>query len=170
MIQYVFILLQLAFAVYLIFYIIAFLSGAPFVPTTNPTADAMIRLARLKKGMVAYDLGSGDGKLLLLIANNGARAVGLEINPLLVLYTYLRFLPSSVRSLIEVRWKNFWDYSFSDADALFVYLLPLRMKKLEEKIIKECRKGTRVISNSFMFPNLHLISTDTNHHIYVYRV
>ena len=51
-----------------------------------------------------------------------------------------------------------------------MYLLPLRMKKLEDKILKECKKGTRVISNSFVFPNLRLVASDTQLHVYIYVV
>ncbi len=170
MIPYIFILLQLTFAIYLIFYIVAFLSGAPFVPSTNSTAAKMVELSKVSGGKVAYDLGSGEGKLLQLIARTGAKAIGIEINPLLVAYTRLRFLFSPLNKQVEVRWRSFWDISFSDADVLFVYLLPLRMKKLEDKILKECKKGTRVISNSFVFPNLRLVASDTQLHVYIYVV
>ncbi len=75
MIPYIFILLQLTFAIYLIFYIVAFLSGAPFVPSTNSTAAKMVELSKVSGGKVAYDLGSGEGKLLQLIARTGAKAI-----------------------------------------------------------------------------------------------
>lgn len=162
-----FIFLQLLFAIYLVYYIVAFLSGAPFVPTTNPTADSMIALAKLKKGMIAYDLGSGEGKLLKRIAQKGATAIGIEINPLLVLYSTIRFY---FTPHISTRWKSFWSISLADADVLFIYLLPLRMEKLEKKILKECKKGTVIVSNSFLFPNMIQIEKDEKNHVYVYRI
>ena len=64
MLEWIFLLLNLSFAIFLFFAIIAFLTGAPFVPSTKNTAAAMIRLARIKPGMTIVDLGSGDGRLL----------------------------------------------------------------------------------------------------------
>lgn len=170
MIQVFFILLQSLFIIYLIYYIVAFLSGAPFVPSSNATASSMIALARLKKGMVAYDLGSGDGKLLHKIAETRAMAIGIEINPLLVCYSLIRALASPQRSRITIRWKSFWTISFHDADVIFIYLLPLRMEHLEKKLATECKKGTIVVSNSFLFPHWQLFRQDDANHVYVYKI
>lgn len=170
MAELIFALLNLVFAVYLLYYIVAFVSGAPFVPSTNRTADSMLKLAKLKKGMHAYDLGSGEGKLLLRIAGAGAKATGIEINPLLVLVSFIRTRMDVNRNLITVAWKSFWNCDLSDADAVFIYLLPLRMEKLEKKLMQECRKGTVIISNSFLFPHLKMSRQDTENHVYVYEL
>lgn len=170
MLAFIFLIIQLLFAIYLIYYIIAFLSGAPFVPSTNATAKSMIALAQLKKGMIAYDLGSGDGKLLGPIALTGAKAIGIEINPLLVLYSAVRRLLHPNRQIISVRWKSFWSMKFSDADVIFIYLLPLRMERLEKKLAKECKKGTLVVSNSFLFPHWKIVRQDDANHVYVYKI
>jgi 16S rRNA A1518/A1519 N6-dimethyltransferase RsmA/KsgA/DIM1 with predicted DNA glycosylase/AP lyase activity len=167
MLELFFLILNLLFAVYLIYYIVAFLSGAPFVPSTNPTAESMIKLAQLKKGMVCYDLGSGEGKLLKRIASYGAKAIGVEINPLLVLYSKIRFLTNP---LISVLWQSFWTTNLSDADVIFVYLLPLRMEKLKTKLMKECKKGTLIISNSFIFPDWKIMRQDAKNHVYIFRI
>src|SRR3989344_5032965 len=81
-----FLTIQLGFAILIFYLCIAFITGAPFVPSTNPTAHAMIRLACIKPGMKVYDLGAGNGNLLFLAAKGGATAIGLEINPLLVFW------------------------------------------------------------------------------------
>lgn len=165
-----FVCIQSAFALYLIYYIVAFLSGAPFVPTTNATSQSMIKLAHIKKGMRVYDLGSGEGKLLRLIAQTGADAIGVEINPLLVLYStvYAWFIPHAGN--IVILWRSFWSMRFSDADVIFIYLLPLRMEKLEKKLARECKKGTIVVSNSFLFPHWKILRQDVVHHVYVYKI
>jgi predicted RNA methylase len=170
MLPLLFLVIQLLFAIYLIYYIVAFLSGAPFVPTSDPTAKSMITLAQLRPGMVVYDLGSGDGRLLLLAAQKGARAVGIEINPLLVILTHVRFLFSSRRNLLSVRWQSFWKTDMKDADAVFIYLLPLRMEKLEMILKKRLKKGTLIISNSFIFPHMKMVRQDESNHVYVYRI
>ena len=157
-----FLMLQLGFIIFLLYMCIAFVSGAPFVPTKRSSAEAMIRLANLKKGTKVYDLGSGNGKLLRLAQAKGARAVGFEINPLLVMLSNLRGA--------RTRWKNFWNADISDADVVLVYLLPTHMERLKRKLKKEVKKGTLVVSNSFIFPGWKILRQDSVNHIYVFSV
>ena len=162
MIATIFLVRQFLFVVFLAYMCVAFISGAPFVPTKTGAAEAMIRLANIKKGTKVYDLGSGDGKLVRLASSRGARAIGYEINPLLVLWSNLWGA--------HTRWKNFWKANISDADVIFVYLLPNRMERLAVKLKRECKKGTLVVSNSFIFPDWKIIRKDRDNHIYVFRV
>jgi len=157
-----FLLLQIGFAITILYMCIAFVTGAPFVPSTNPVAGAMIRLAHIKKGDIVYDLGSGNGKLVLLAKKEGARAVGYEINPLLVLFSNIRGAPT--------RWKNFWRADIHDANIVFIYLLPWKMDALARKLKKDCPPGTRIVSNSFIFPNWKILRQDHTNHVYVFRV
>lgn len=154
--------IQLGFVIFIFYMCIAYVTGAPFVPTKNAPADAMIRLAGIKKGDIVYDLGSGNGKLLLLAAQKGAKVIGYEINPMLVLFSNLRGAPT--------RWKNFWHADIRDADVIFLYLIPWKMKRLAEKLKKECKHGAIIVSNSFIFPNWKIIRQDAANHIYVFRV
>lgn len=165
MIIYLFLFIQFLFVVYLFYSCIAFISGAPFVPTNTEAAVSMIKLSEIKKGDRVYDLGSGNGKLLFMAAERGAKAVGFEINPLLVLYANLRTFGSAV-----THWKNFWRADIHDADVIFVYLLPNHMDKLEKKLKTECKKGTLVVSNSFIFRGWKIARQDEKNHIYVFRV
>ena len=137
----------------------------------------MIRLARIKQGMRVYDLGAGDGKLLFLATKKGATAVGLEINPLLVLWTWIKKMLSRQSKTgfnpawgVTVRWKNFWHADLSDADVVFVYLLPWRMEKLATKLKRECKPGTLIVSNSFIFPRWKILREDKKLHVYVFKV
>ncbi len=164
-----FLVIQLAFAFFVLYLSLAFVTGAPFVPTTSKTAASMLRLARIKRGMKVYDLGSGDGKLLFLAAKQGAIAVGLEINPFLVLYSNIRSFFSPYRHTVHTQWRNFWKADLSDADVVFIYLLPWRMEKLQEKLQQKLKKGTLVISNSFIFPNWTIIRQDPKNHVYVFK-
>lgn len=157
-----FLIIQVGFVIFFFYMCVASLTGAPYVPTKTPTADAMMKLSGIKKGDVVYDLGSGDGKLLLLAAKKGARATGYEINPLLVLYANLRH----ARTL----WKNFWGADIHDADIVFIYLLPWKMERLAKKLKTECKKGAVIVSNSFIFPGWTIIRQDAAHHVYVFRV
>lgn len=170
MLPILFLILQLGFVVYLLYFVIAFLIGGPFVPSDNKTAHAMVTLAGIKKGMTVYDLGSGDGRLLFLAAKKGATAVGYELNPVLAFYTKVRALFSPYRKNIIVHCKNFWNADISDADVIFVYLLPWHMEHLAAKLKKEARKGTYVVSNSFIFPDWKILHEDHANHVYVFRI
>jgi len=130
----------------------------------------MIRLSRIKKGMTIYDLGSGNGKLLFLAAKQGAIAKGLEINPFLVLYSSIKSLCSPYRHTVHTYWKNFWTSDISEADIVFIYLLPWRMKKLEHALKLKCKKGTIIVSNSFIFPHLTCIRKDETNHVFAFRI
>ena len=169
MLGIIFLILQLGFVIYLLYYIVAFVSGAPFVPISGNTARSMIQQAKLKNGVTAYDLGSGDGKLLKLAAEDGATAIGIEINPILAAYTYVRFLFSPLRPLISVQCESFWKTNLRSADVVFIYLLPLRMEKLEIKLKKELKPGALVVSNSFIFPHWKILRQDAKNHVYVFR-
>lgn len=160
--EIVFLIIQIAFAVYISYLCLAFVTGAPFVPSTSPVAEKMVELAQLRRGQVVYDLGSGDGRILKLAAAKGAKATGFEINPFLVLY-------SKIRGAFAV-WKNFWKQDLRDANVIFVYLLPWRMAQLGKKITRECKPGTLIVSNSFIFPDWKIVRQDKPLHIYVFRV
>lgn len=170
MLTAVFLFLHVVFAILVFFLVIAFVTGAPFVPSTNPTARAMIDLARITPGMRVYDLGSGNGKLLFLAAKEGATAVGFEINPFLVLLSWMRTLASPYRNWVTTRWQNFWSADLSRADVVLVYLLPWRMEQLKNKLQKELKPGSLVISNSFIFPGWNILRQDRKNHTYVFRV
>lgn len=165
-----FLLLNLCFALFILFLTLAFVTGAPFVRSSRKATDAMIRLAHLKPGMRVYDLGSGDATLLFRAASLGATAVGLEINPFLVLWSRLKIFLSPYRKHITVRWQNFWRVDLDEADVVFVYLLPWRMEALEKLLMTKCKPGTRIVSNSFIFPSLRRVSEDPNTHVYVSEV
>jgi hypothetical protein len=163
------IMINLLFGALIFYLTIAFITGAPYVPSTKNVALKMIELANIKKGMIVYDLGSGDGRLLFLASKKGANAHGFEINPYLVIFTKLKILISNQKN-ISVSWKNFWHADFSDADVLFVYLLPWKMKNLSDLIKNQVKPGTLVVSNSFIFPDLTMIKKDDNLHVYLFRV
>ena len=128
----------------------------------------MVGLANIQKGNIIYDLGSGDGRLLFLSLNAGAgKAIGIEINPLLVLWSNFRALILSKKHA-HTRWGNFWRADLTDADVVFVYLLPWRMGKLARKLKKELKPGARIVSNSFIFPDWKILRQDRVNHIYVF--
>jgi 16S rRNA A1518/A1519 N6-dimethyltransferase RsmA/KsgA/DIM1 with predicted DNA glycosylase/AP lyase activity len=170
MLYLVFLAINLGFALFIFFLCVAFAFGAPFVPSSKKASTKIIELARIKPGDTVYDLGSGNGKLLLLAAQKGATAIGYEINPYLVLFTKVRAFFSPYRTLVHVRWKNFWSADLTDAHAVFVYLIPWKMDSLERMLRKKLKPGTLIISNSFLFPHLTQIDSDSSSHVYVFSI
>lgn len=151
------------FFLILIFYLVlTFLTGAPFVPSTTRSSKAMVELAHLKAGMTIYDLGSGDGRILREAAKRGVKAVGIEINPFLVLWSRLQGL--------SVKWQSLWKADIRHADVVFIYLLPMHMKKLEAKLKGELHPGALIVSNSFVFPGWKIVRRDIQNHIYVFQI
>jgi len=137
----------------------------------------MIELAHIQEGDIVYDLGSGDGRLLFLSADKGAAAIGFEINPLLVFWTWLQKTLSlryktgfNPVNHVTVRWNNFWNVNLSNADVVFIYLLPWRMEKLKKKLLSELKPGALVVSNSFIFPQWKVLRSDEKTHVYVFEV
>ncbi len=152
--------------------VLAIVMGAPLVPSKPETAERMIELFNLKPGEKFYDLGSGDGRLLILASQHGAKAVGVEINPYVWLLSYIRVLLSGQILGVIIFLGNYWRTDLRDADAVAVYALPTIMEKLSKKLREELKKGTRVVSNSFKIPGLGLIKEEKvgADRIFLYRV
>ncbi|MDD5470284.1 MAG: hypothetical protein PHO92_05835 [Candidatus Peribacteraceae bacterium] len=125
----------------------------PYVPTEARVVRAMVDSARLLPGQVVYDLGAGDGRTLIaaLRCCSSIRAVAIEA----VLTVYLWGRLKTLFSGEKIQWKfgSFLKRNVSDADAIFLYLCPSLMAKLEQKFTAELRRGTRVVSHAFVFPN-----------------
>ncbi len=165
-----FLVLQLLMAGFFLFLCLAFVTGGPFVPSSKRSVEAMVKLAHIKKGQTIYDVGSGDGRVLFEAAKHGAHGVGIEINPYLVWYTRIIGYFGAYRGKITVLWKNLWSADLSKADVVFVYLIPWKMDVLADKLKKELKPGSLVISNSFIFPGWSVIREDKSHHVYAFRI
>lgn len=125
----------------------------PFVPTSQAAVRHIIELANLKQGEKVYDLGCGDGRFLIEAQKKtGTTAIGYENAPIPWLLAQSRKLFS--RENVHVSMKNFFKVSLADADVIFCYLGPEMMKKVGEKIQKECKPGTRLYSNTFSIPSM----------------
>ena len=129
----------------------------------------MIELAKIKKGEKVYDLGSGDGRLVIMAAKKGARAIGFEINPFLVLISWVRILLAGVRKNAKIKWRNFWGQDISDADVVLLYLITQYMERMEKKLKAELKPGARVVSYTFKFPTWQHSFYDKENTLYVYE-
>ena len=141
------------------FCIYAFFKGSPYVPTSTKWCHKILKEARLKKGRLLIELGSGDGRFLREARQlYGVSCVGLEINPLLIFYAKILIKLQNITNISYIR-TDFFSYNLSSADYVYLYLLPNTIKKLKDKLLDECKPGTIIISHRFKvaLPNNMLI-------------
>jgi hypothetical protein len=127
------------------------LFGAPYLPTLGPQVAVALDLAALKRGDTLIELGCGDGKVLVAAAKRGLNVVGYEINPLLFLICWLRTI--KYRKQVRIIWGDFWKKQWPPAEAVFTFLLPRYMEKLNKKVIQSTDKSVKLVSFAFEIPS-----------------
>jgi len=141
--------------------------GAPWVPTSMGMVNKMLKLAEVGPDDIVYDLGCGDGRTIITAAwRYGARAIGVEIDPLRYIWCQLLITVLGLRKRIRIIYGNFFKQDLSEATVVTCYLLQDTNSKLEEKFKKELRIGTRVVSNTFTFLGLHFVRQDGDARLY----
>lgn len=150
------------------------LRGAPYVPTLKKQVATAIELAELKKGDTLLELGCGDGKVLKAAAEQGLRAVGYELNPILAAVAWLR--TRKYGNKVQVHCKDFWLADWPPAKGIFVFLLDPYMQKLDTKIVQTYGKhGTyqgmpiRLLSNAFKVPGKTPVAEREGIFVYDYK-
>ncbi len=149
----------------------------PFVPSPEVVVRRMLQLANVRKGEIVYDLGCGDGRVLIIAAREfGARAVGIEIRKDLYEQCLRRIRDLGLEDKVEVLHGSFFDYDISDADVVTLYLLTSVNERLKPKLERELKPGTRVVSHDFEVPGWKPIIIEDlyeewrSHKIYLYRI
>lgn len=129
------------------------IAGAPFVPTTMDQVDRMLKAIPLKPGMKVYDLGAGDGRLVLRAAKKyGVTAVGYEFSPLV--WFWSQMIRPFWNSKAKLKFGNFWKKDLSDADVIFCYLLTHSMNRIKTDLLPQLKPGTFIISHAFKMEEL----------------
>jgi SAM-dependent methyltransferase len=124
----------------------------PFVPTGQKVVEKMLELAEVKKGDVLYDLGSGDGRIVITAAKKyGVKAVGFgfEIDPELIKQSRERIRKEKLEKLAEIREQDILTVDLSPATVITMYLLPEVNLKLRPKIRSQLKPGSRIVSHDF---------------------
>ena len=122
----------------------------PFVPTPQPVVEAMLKLADVKKGDVLYDLGSGDGRLVVTAAKlYGVKGTGIDIDPQRIQEANANAKKEGVENLVRFLNQDLFEADIHDATVVTLYLLPGINLKLKPKLWKDLKPGTRIVSHSF---------------------
>ena len=122
----------------------------PYVPTTDKAVEAMLKLAGVAKSDVVYDLGCGDGRIVIAAAKMfGAHGVGIDINPVRIGEAKENAKKAGVENLVRFEENDLFDANFKDATVVTLFLLPNINLKLRPKLLQDLKPGTRVVSNTF---------------------
>jgi predicted RNA methylase len=145
------------------------LRGAPWVPTPMSMVHKMLKMAEVGPDDIVYDLGCGDGRIIVTAARRyGARAVGFEIDPLRYLWCQLLITVLRLRGRVKIVFGDFFSQDLSAADVVTCYLLQGTNKKLLGKLKEQLKPGSRVVSYYFTFPGLQLVRQNEEDKLYMY--
>ncbi|HTV00349.1 MAG TPA: class I SAM-dependent methyltransferase [Luteitalea sp.] len=125
-------------------------SLAPYVPTPQDVVDRMLALAKVGASDVVYDLGSGDGRLVVTAAKKfGARGVGIDIDPARIAEGKANATKEGVANLVEFRQQDALEADLSKATVVTLYLLSSSNVKLRPRLLSQLKPGARIVSHQF---------------------
>ena len=125
---------------------------APYFPTPETVVDKMLQLGGLKAGEKMYDLGSGDGRIVILAARKfKAEAVGVELDASLVKLSTDKIRTLGLSATARVIEGDLLEQDYSSADLLTIYLLPVAIEKVTPILDKQLKKGARIVAHDFEF-------------------
>lgn len=150
------------------------MSVAPFVPSPEEVIHKMLDMARPTQREVLYDLGCGDGRIVVIAARDYfMKAVGIEMREDLAAKAQMEIKKSNLEGKAEIIQANLFDVDLSKADVVTLYLTTDGNRKLKPKFEKELRLGSRVVSHDFAIPRWNPMETSdkpNGHKIYLYKI
>ncbi|PIW67800.1 SAM-dependent methyltransferase [bacterium (Candidatus Moisslbacteria) CG12_big_fil_rev_8_21_14_0_65_36_11] len=172
-----FIIISLAFVVFLFISLSAskgIFFGAPWVPINKKSLGHLIKILNLKPEDVLYDLGSGDGRILIraVLKYDFKKAVGIEVSGFLCFWSKFKIWIEGLGDKIFIKKGNLFKQNLSEASVVVLYLMPETSEKLKNKLKKETRPGTRIFSVAFPLIGWQpdeVIKKEGYHPIYFYK-
>jgi len=153
---------------------------APFVASPLPVVRHMLKLVTLRPGETFYDLGSGDGRTVIMAAQEfGARAVGVELREDLAKKALATIHEFGIQDRVTIVQSDMFKINLSPANVVFLYLTTSANDKVKPKLEKELKPGTRIVSHDYEVLGWRPIKTENfcenpklgypSHTIYVYK-
>ena len=153
---------------------------APFVPSPTSVVEYMLKLADLKAGEVLFDLGSGDGRTVIMAAKTfGARGVGIELREDLAKKALATINENGLEDRVTIMNSNMFEVNLSSADVVYLYLTTSANEKIRPKLESDLKKGVRVVSHDYEIIGWHPEKVENfcehpqlgypSHTIYLYR-
>ena len=141
--------------------------GAPYLPTLKKQQRDALALLDLQPGQTLIELGSGDGRMLRAAAQQGIKATGYELNPILVAISYI--VCFKYRHNISIHWGDYWHKDWPETDGIYVFLLQKFMTKLDNKITQQYTgKNVKVVSYAFKIPGKKMSKAKDALYLYEY--
>jgi len=146
----------------------------PYVRTPANVVSAMLKLAGVKASDIVYDLGCGDGRIVIAAAKDyGAHGVGIDIDPERIQEARENARKSGVEALVKFEVNDLFATDIRNATVVALYLLPDVNLRLRPKLLKELKPGTRIVSHDFHMgdwkPEKHEM-VDAGSNIYLWRI
>lgn len=156
--------LTLLLAVLIFGFVVFF--GAPYLPTMKRQTEAALDLLDMKPGQTLLELGSGDGRVLRKAAQRRLNAVGYELNPILVLVSYM--VTFKYRRQVTIKWRNYWRVKLPKADGVYVFLLDKYMMKLDKKLEETRPRPKKLASFAWKIPGKKFVAEKDGVYLYKY--
>jgi SAM-dependent methyltransferase len=156
----------IAIVVVLLFGLVVFV-GPPYLPTTRKQINSALDMLELQAGQTLLELGSGDGRVMLAAAKRGLKVVGIELNPLLVMFSYA--VTFKYRKQVRVEWASYWGRPWPRADAVFTFMLPKYMSRLDKRMEQWRPEKVRLASFAFAIPGKEPIAKRDGVFLYEYH-
>lgn len=122
----------------------------PYVPTPPEVVEGMLKLGKVGKNDMVYDLGCGDGRIVITAAKQyGARGVGYDLNPARIEEANANAKSAGVTDRVSFKVQDLFEADFKDASVVTLYLLPSVNQSLRPQLWKQLKVGTRIVSHSF---------------------
>jgi precorrin-6B methylase 2 len=122
----------------------------PYVPTPQEVVDEMLKMANVHTGDIVYDLGCGDGRIVVTAAQKyGTRGVGVDLNPERIKEAKENAEKAGVANLVTFREGDLFQADISEATVVTLYLLPSVNEKLRPKLWRDLKSGSRVVSHNY---------------------
>ena len=145
--------------------------GAPWLPTPKSKVRKMLEFAKVQAGDVVYDLGSGDGRIIIMAAEEfGAQSVGIEADPIRQRWSRLMIRRHRLKDKVSVLRGNFFNFNIGDATVVTLYLGAGVNNKLRDKLATELKPGTRIISHHFILKDWKVAEENKEEDLYKYVI
>jgi phospholipid N-methyltransferase len=165
-------LIIVAIAVIFVFWVIwTDIIGAGWEPTSKILVRKMLEIAEVNSEDILYDLGSGDGRIIIETARKyHANAIGIEADPLRYIWSKLMILLYGVNQKVKVIWGNFFNKDITNATVVTLFLSSKANQQLKTKLQNELKPGTRIVSYYWTFHEWEPVKEDKKDKIYMYII
>jgi cyclopropane fatty-acyl-phospholipid synthase-like methyltransferase len=145
--------------------------GAPWHPLSDKNIDRIIKFAGLRPGEKFYDLGSGDGRVLIAASKKkNARGVGVEIDPIKVWLSRYFIMTGKLSSKISIYRGNMFGFDVSEADVIYLYLTHQALDRLFPEILDRMKPSARIICYRFCIRNLEPTKVNKEKNLFLYNL